>query len=347
MIMSELLVSVIIPCRNEEQFIENCLDTILAQDLPINDFEILIVDGQSNDQTRDLIQKYANNQTNIKVLNNPHKIVPTALNIGIRASRGKFIMRMDAHNRYEKDYISKCLKYSNEYGADNVGGICLTLPGKNSTMGKSIALGSSHPFGVGNAYFRIGLKKPKEVDTVPFGCYKREVFKKVGLFDEDLIRNQDDEFNLRIIKNGGKVLLVPEIVSYYYARDTLKKLWKMYFQYGYFKPLVARKIGSVLTWRQLAPAIFISLLLSSGIFTLFARPFLLIFLFFLISYLVVNLGVSAAIALRKGKKLLLTLPLVFFTLHFSYGLGYLKGILHFILLKKDRNENMRDIPITR
>jgi glycosyltransferase involved in cell wall biosynthesis len=345
--MSEILVSVIIPCRNEENHIESCLDTILAQDFFDNNFEIIIVDGHSDDKTRALIRKYEHNHSNIKVLKNPRKIVPSALNIGIRASMGKYIIRMDAHNRYEQNYISKCIKYLNEYSADNVGGICVTLPGKNNTLGKSIALGSSHPFGVGNAYFRIGLKKPKEVDTVPFGCYKREVFQKIGLFDEDLIRNQDDEFNLRLIKNGGKILLVPEIVSHYYARDTLKKLWRMYYQYGYFKPLVVRKIGSVLTLRQLVPALFISLLFLTGLLSWTARPFLFIFLSMLACYLTVNLGYSAAIAFRKGKKQIFTLPLVFSTLHFSYGLGYLKGLWSFMLWKQDKRIKMNDFPITR
>jgi glycosyltransferase involved in cell wall biosynthesis len=345
--MSEILVSVIIPCRNEAHYIESCLDTVLSQDFNIDHFEILIVDGCSDDKTREIAQKYEKNFPNIKVLNNPRKIVPTALNIGIRASRGKIIMRMDAHNRYEKNYISKCLKYLNDYQADNVGGICLTLPGKESTMAKSIALGCSKPFGVGNAYFRIGLKNPKEVDTVPFGCYKREVFETIGLFDEDLIRNQDDEFNLRLKKMGGKILLVPEIVSYYYVRDSLKKLWKMYYQYGYFKPLVVRKIGAVLTWRQLAPAFFISALISTGLLSLLAKPFLFAFLFLLSGYLSVNLIYSTLLAFKSGKEQILTLPLVFSTLHFSYGLGYFKGIFDFILLKQDKRSKMKDFPITR
>jgi glycosyltransferase involved in cell wall biosynthesis len=344
--MPDILVSVIIPCRNEEKFIEPCLETILTQDYPENEIEIIIVDGMSDDNTREIILDYAKKYPNITILNNNKKIVSTALNIGIRSSHGKIIMRMDAHCKYEHDYISNCIKYLNKYSADNVGGICLTLPGNQSNTGKSIALGISHPFGVGNSHFRIGVKEPKEVDTVPFGCYKREVFQKIGLFDEDLIRNQDDEFNLRLIINGGKIILVPEIISYYYARETLLKLWKMYYQYGYFKPLVARKIGGVLTMRQLIPAIFVFMLVVSGGLSLIAKSVLWIFLFVLISYITVNLSYSIALAYNKGR-MLLTLPLVFFTLHFGYGLGYLKGVLEFILLKKDKRKRIGDMPVTR
>ncbi|GJQ23461.1 MAG: hypothetical protein HBSAPP01_12510 [Candidatus Brocadia sapporoensis] len=207
-------ISIIIPSRNEEKFIDKCLDSIIAQDYSKEKLEILVVDGMSNDKTREFIKGYSKQHRYIKLLDNPGKIVPTAMNTGIRDAHGEIIIRMDAHNIYEKDYVSKCVKYLQEYNVDNVGGIWVTLPGSNTLIAQSIAFALSHPFGVGNAYFRIGSKEPRYVDTVPFGCYKREVFQRIGLFDEDLVRNQDDEFNLRLTKNGGKLLLVPDIVSY-------------------------------------------------------------------------------------------------------------------------------------
>jgi cellulose synthase/poly-beta-1,6-N-acetylglucosamine synthase-like glycosyltransferase len=346
--MNEMpMVSVIIPCRDEAKYIGKCLDSIIASDYPNENLEVLVIDGMSEDGTRKIVESYALKYSFIKLLENSEKITPVALNKGIRAANGQIIMRMDAHNIYERDYISKCVKYLKDYNVDNVGGICITLPGTDRLLSKSIALALSHPFGVGNAYFRIAIKVPKYVDTVPFGCYERGVFNRIGLFDEDLIRNQDDEFNMRLIKNGGKILLVPDIVSYYYARDSLSKLWKMYFQYGYFKPLVAKKIRAILTWRQLIPVFFVSFLIISGILSLIFKPFSLVFFFMIISYLIANIGFTLLIAVGKGFKYLFTLPFIFATLHFSYGLGYLKGIWDFIFFKKHEREKIQDIHLTR
>jgi len=341
------MVSIIIPCRNEEKFIGKCLDSIIENDYPKDKLEVLVMDGISNDDTRAIVQKYCQKYSFIKMIDNQQKIVSTALNVGIQNSKGGIIIRMDAHNVYGKDYILKCVHYLNEYNIDNVGGVCVTLPGSNTVIAESIAFALSHPFGVGNSLFRIGSKEPRYVDTVPFGCYKREVFEKIGFFDEDLIRNQDDEFNLRLIKNGGKILLVPDIVSYYYSRDSLLKLWKMFFQYGYFKPFVAKKVGAIITWRQLIPALFISSLIISGMLSLFFKPLSLVFLFITFSYIITNIGFSLSIALVKGFKYLFILSVVFATLHFSYGLGYLKGILDFVLLKRHEKRKIEDAALTR
>jgi glycosyltransferase involved in cell wall biosynthesis len=346
--MGELpMVSVIIPCRNEEKFIGKCLDSIIANDYPKDKLEVLVMDGMSQDKTKDIIKRYCQEYPFINIIDNEQKIVPTALNIGIQNSKGEVIMRMDAHNIYEKGYISKCVKYLKDYDADNVGGIWITLPGSNGIVAQSIALALSHPFGVGNARYRIGSKEPKYVDTVPFGCYKRTVFEKIGFFDEDLTRNQDDEFNLRLIRNGGKILLAPDIVSYYYARDSLTKLSKMFFQYGYFKPLVAKKVRAILTWRQLMPVLLISSLTISGMLALFFKSFLLVFIFVIFSYLIANIGFSSSISVEKGFKYLFILPVVFGTLHFSYGVGYLKGIWDFIFFKKHKRGKIQDVNLSR
>jgi glycosyltransferase involved in cell wall biosynthesis len=341
------LVSVIIPCRNEAKFISECLNSVAAQDYQKDKIEVLVIDGMSEDGTREVIKNHIMKETGIIMLDNLDRIVPTALNIGVKKAQGDVIIRMDAHSVYEREYISKCVKYLQKFKSDNIGGIWVTKPGSDSLVARSIALALSHPFGAGNAYYRIGTNEPKYVDTVPGGCYKREVFKKIGLFDEDLIRNQDDEFNLRLIKNGGKILLVPEIVSYYYARDSLSKLSKMYFQYGYFKPLVALKIGAVLTWRQLIPFFFVSSLVLSFLLSVIFRPLILIFFFIVLAYLLVNSAFSFSIAIRKGLKYLMMLPAVFSAIHISYGVGYLKGIWDFVILKKYRRKEIADIPLTR
>jgi glycosyltransferase involved in cell wall biosynthesis len=341
------IASIIIPCRNEKRYIAKCLDYIVDNDYPKDKLEVLVIDGISNDGTREIIKKYANSYSFIQLLDNYKKIVPSAMNIGIKKAKGNVIIRMDAHSGYPKDYISKIVLWLIKSDADNVGGIWITLPCTETTNAQAIAYALSSPFGVGNAMFRIGVKEPTFVDTVPYGAYRKEVFEKVGLFDEDMVRNQDDEFNLRLIKNGGKILLVPEIVSYYYPRDSLSKLWRMYYQYGYFKPLVALKVGKVLTWRQFIPAAFISILTISGILAILFKPSGWFFLFLLLMYSLTNIGISSSIAFKKGFKYLLVLSITFATLHFSYGFGYLKGIWEFVILRKNKRNKIKDIPLTR
>jgi len=307
-----------------------------------------MIDGMSEDNTREIIKRYIKKYPFIQLINNSKKIVPTALNIGIRKARGDIIIRIDAHNTYPSNYIEKLILWIRKSKADNVGGIWITKAGAETPIAEAIALALSHPFGVGNPYFRIGTKEPKYVDTVPFGCYKREVFDKIGLFDEDLVRNQDDEFNLRLIKNGGKILLVPDIISHYYARDSIYKLWKMYFQYGYFKPLVAKKVGGVLTWRQIIPSLFISSLILALLLSSFSKFFLWMFLFIFGLYTTVNFSISLIISIKKKDlRLLPFLIASFITLHFSYGFGYLKGIWDFIVFKKHLKKKIKDVPLTR
>lgn len=345
--MKPPVVSVIIPCRDEEKYIRKTLDSILENDFPKEDLEVLVVDGMSSDGTLKIAMEYSRKYPFIKTLKNPNRYQSSALNIGIRNSKSQIIMRMDAHSYYNRDYISRCVDELQNNNVDNVGGICITLPGDDSLISKSIALALSHRFGVGNSYFRVGVRKSRYVDTVPFGCYKREVFQKIGFFDESLVRNQDDELNLRLIKNGGKILLDPEIISYYYARDSLSKLWKMYYQYGYFKPLVALKVKALMTWRQLMPAIFVGSTVALGLSSIIAIQLLLPFLVILLLYSSTNLAVSISHAAKKGWTLIFSLPIVFAAIHFSYGFGYLIGLVDFIILRKHQKKRLRNIPLTR
>ncbi len=324
-------VSVIVPCRNESKFIEKCLDSIIAQDYPKDKLEILVMDGMSEDGTREIIKNYSDKYSFIKLLDNPKKFAPSAMNIGIREAKGDIIIRMDAHNRYEKDYILKCVKYLQEYKLDNVGGICITLSGAETLVARSIALALSHPFGVGNAYFRIGSKEPKEVDTVPFGCYRRDVFERIGLFNENLIRNQDIEFNLRLKRAGGKVLLAPDIVSYYYARPNLKSLFKQNFLNGFWVIYSLRYAKIPFSYRHLVPAVFLlSLLLSLLVTSLYKSA-----IYFLVGilgiYAVLDIISSFSLSLKHGLKYFPYLVVTFPTLHFSYGFGSLWGGIRLIL----------------
>ncbi len=341
-------VTIVIPCRNEERFIENCLDSIIAQDYPKDCLEVLVVDGTSTDKTYEVVDKYAKRHHFIRPLINPRGIVPTALNIGIMAARGDIIMRMDAHCTYGHDYISKCVYYLEAHSeVDNVGGICVTLPGNDTLVAQSIALGMSHPFGVGNSYFRIGTKRQRYVDTVPFGCYRRRVFSRIGLFDEDLVRTQDSEFNARLTKNGCRNLLVPEIVCYYYARPSLKSLWRMQFQYGYFKPLATKKIGTVLAMRHMVPPLFVGTIIFLSMASFVSAVFAELLLVTILVYGIVNVAVSLRIAVAKRLACLLVLPWVFLTMHFAWGLGCMKGIWMFLVVRRGTKGMVPDLPLTR
>ena len=340
-----VLVSIIIPCYNEEKYIQRCLDSIIANDYPTEKMEILVVDGGSSDRTRDIIATNSQRYHFLRLLDNPEQIVPCALNIGLRAARGEIIIRMDSHATYPANYISGLVTWLEKSGADNVGGLWRTLPANDSSIAQAIALGLAHPFGVGNAYYRIGATEPRWVDTVPFGCWKRELFERLGNFDEELIRNQDDEFNHRLLRQGGRILLVPEIVIDYYARDSLAKIWRMYYQYGYFKPLVARKVGGILTIRQLIPAALVLFLIITGSFGIWSQVMRSIFVFLVVCYGAVDLYFSLKVSMDKGVKVGILTGLVFPVLHCSYGLGFLKGVVDFLFFR--RKSDVSRISISR
>ncbi len=344
--MAEHFVSIIAPIYNEANFIEDFLDSILKQDYPSDKMEILLVDGMSNDGTRDKIHDYIKKHSIFRLLDNPHKVVPNALNKGIRNSKGDVVMRLDAHCSYPDNYVSKLVEELFRLDADNVGGIWHTNPAKDTNICHAIAICSSHWFGVGNSAHKIGVNLYKQVDTVPFGCYRREVFDKIGLFDEDLIRNQDDEFNARLINNGGKIFIIPLIIQYT-ARDTLFKMCKMYYQYGLFKPLVNKKLGHPATVRQFFPAFFVTGLILGLIMT--TAYILTQFMFFNVATIIFSLvmlfyfglGISIGVKhskLRKRPLLMIIIPLTFLHIHISYGIGYLKGLWNIIFGKMSKVE---------
>jgi glycosyltransferase involved in cell wall biosynthesis len=326
-------VSIITPCRNEETFIGKCLDSIIANVFPKEKMEILVIDGRSTDRTRGIAEGYAKEHSFIKLMDNPGIIQTLATNIGIRASKGDVIIRMDAHVEYPKDFVSKSVRYLENSGADGVGGIVITKPGDNTPMAEAIALSLSHPFGVGNAHYRIGIKEPKYVDTVPYGCYKREVFNKVGLFNGNLNRTDDIEFNLRLKRAGGKILLVPEIFSYYYARSNLADLVKQNFGNGFWVLYSLRFVKLPFSLRHLVPFFFVSSLLGSFLISFTYQPFIYLLASILGLYFCLNLLVSCKLSLKHGIKYFPFLIITFLTLHISYGLGSLWGMFRLFLHK--------------
>ena len=333
--MSVRKVSIICPTYKEEKFISGCIRSIEAQDYPKEAMEVFFVDGMSSDRTREIIQEAASGTSYIHLLDNPHRTVPYALNIGIREATGEVIIRIDGHCTYPTNYISELVKYLYLLNADNVGGVWNTQPAKNTVICQAIAQASSHPFGVGGSMHKIGSSKIIETDTVPFGCYKREVFEKTGLFDTDLVRNQDDEFNGRLLKLGGKIFLIPQVIINYTARDTISKMCKMYYQYGLYKPLVSKKLGAPATIRQFFPIAFLLWLVLGGIGSFFSPFIMYVYLAVLMLYTFIGVVVGSMSAIRTHQLLLtLVMPYIFLNIHISYGIGYMIGIFNLFINEK-------------
>jgi succinoglycan biosynthesis protein ExoA len=320
-------VTIIMPVRNEASAIVSSLGAIISQDYPAERMEIIIADGQSTDGTRDVVDGIKNKHSNLYLLENPGKIVPTGLNIALRRARGEIIIRVDGHTEIAPDYVRQCIEALRQSGADNVGGK-MTANGIGN-FGKSVVLATSSPFGVGDARFHFSDKE-EFVDTVYLGAWPLRIFNQIGLFDEELVRNQDDEFNYRLRERGGKILLTPMIKSVYTVRGTPRALWRQYYQYGLWKVRVMQKHPKQMRLRQFVPPLFVaSLLVSAGIVS-FSRWGLFILAFIVSTYLFANLFASVGIARRHGWRHLPLLPLTFSILHMSYGLGFLVGLIRFV-----------------
>lgn len=326
--MSKHLLSVIVPIYNEEKYIAKCIESMLEQDYPKEELEIILVDGMSNDCTREIVETYTNKYFYLRMIDNPQRIASCAMNIGIEASKGDTIIRMDAHAEYPSDYFSILVKTLYELdGAENVGGVCVTLPCNETVTAVSIAECLSNKFGMGNSYFRVGAKNVMSVDTVPFGCFRKSLFDKIGLYDADMIRNQDDELNGRIIKNGGKIYLLPDVEIKYFARDKISKVRKMFYQYGLYKPLGNKKLGAPATIRQFFPLLFV-LFLVIGLIASLLFPILFPIYF---GVIVLHLAIGTCEGLKSAQKTnrvacCWIMPYIFLNMHVCYGIGYLKGM---------------------
>ena len=321
------LVSVLLPIRNESGCIEDCLGAILAQDYDPDRMEILIADGMSTDTTRLRIDAFSTShpQAKIRILDNPGKIVPTGLNIALQHARGEVIIRVDGHTIIATDYVRQCVEVLRTSGADNVGGRMDAI-GINR-FGSAVALATSTPFGIGGGRFHFS-EKEEWVDTVYMGAWPRRVFDKIGLFDEELVRDQDDEFNYRLREGGGKILLSPKIRSEYTVRDIPRSLWWQYYQYGFWKVRVLQKHPLQMSVRQYVPFVFVLLVFFSSVLVM--SPALRLWsLFVPLLYAVTNLAASTTTVTKKGWEHLPFLPLVYAILHVSYGLGFLRGLLKF------------------
>lgn len=320
------LISIILPIRNEANFIKKSIESILSQDYPQDQIEILTVDGMSTDKTRKIVQVYQQNHPQIHIIDNPKKIVPTALNLAIRQANGDIIIRIDGHTLIAPDYIRKCVEILRRTGADNVGG-CMTAVG-TTVFGKVVAIATSTPFGVGNSKFHYAQEEV-EADSVYMGAWPRNVFRRIGLFDEELVRDQDDEFNYRVREKGGKIILNPAIKSIYTTRSTPLSLWKQYYQYGYWKVRVLQKHPRQMSLSQFIPPLFVFSLLLSVLLALTTSWEIWLFFIIAISYMITNIASAVVTASKKGWEYLPLLPITFLIIHLSYGFGFLSGLIKF------------------
>ncbi|KMT22609.1 glycosyltransferase family 2 protein [Clostridium cylindrosporum] len=332
-------VSIVIPCRNEENYIEKCVDSMAKQSYGIENIEVLVVDGMSTDRTQEIVNEYSKKVPNVKLVINEKKVAPVAMNLGIKKAKGDIIIIFGAHAYMDKDYVKNSVEKLKDDNIAVVGGRIINLSENDLSEAISLAMGS--PFGVGNALFRYSDKE-ELVDTVAFGAYKREVFDNVGLFDEEFVRNQDDELNFRVSKAGYNMLLSPSIESHYYTRGSLGKLWKQYFQYGFWKVRVIQKHKRPASIRHLIPLIFVSGIIAGTILSIFSKVLMIMFLSVLGLYAALSL-VYAVKACNSKYKYVPRIMLCFLILHLSYGLGFIEGIYTFHISKNyDRiNKNTK------
>lgn len=322
------MLSVIVPIYNEEKYIAKCIDSMLKQDYPKNDLEIILVDGMSEDRTREIATEYIATYPFIRMIENTHRIAPWAMNLGIKEAKGDVIMRLDAHATYEKNYFSALVKALKLYDADNVGAVCRTDVLNKTPKTLAIREILSNKFGVGNSTFRTGITKAQEVKTVPFGCWKRSVFDRYGMYDIRLVRNQDIELNKRIIRGGGKIIIIPDTFCTYLARETYKKLAKNNYGNGKWNILTVyytKELRS-LSIRHFVPLLFVLSFTIPTIVGLIWWPAFCISALALSVYLLVMGGVSAKLAISKKLNFFYLLT-SFIVLHVSYGCGSLMGLL--------------------
>ena len=325
-------VSIIVPCFNEHRTIGSLLQAIYDQTTPRTNLEVIIADGLSTDGTRDVIQDFVSDHPDlsIRLIDNPERIIPVALNRAIEAAEGEVLVRLDAHSIPNQDYIERCLDVLESTGSANVGGLWEIRPSEEGWIARSIALAAGHRLGAGDARYRTG-GEACEVDTIPFGAFKREWVDRVGPFDVTLITNEDYEFNVRLRQAGGVIWFDPTIRSTYFARRDLVSLARQYARYGYWKARMLRRYPESLRWRQALPPLFVLSVIVLSISALFCYPARVLMAVQLALYalLVFFVGVERSLHARDWK-IVVGFPLAIWTMHFAWGGGFLWSILGMI-----------------
>lgn len=325
-------VSIIIPCRNEAGYIESFLSSLFTQDLHGIKMEVLIADGMSDDGTREILDRYRKKHPEIRVIDNPERIVSTGLNAAIKEASGDIIIRMDVHSEYNPDYIRQCVAALKQSGAHNVGGPWRAA-GK-TYLQEAIALAFQSPFSSGGANSH-SIDKEGVVDSVYLGCWRKDMLEKIGMFDEELVRNQDDELNLRLTRSGYRVWQSPKIKSWYYPRASIKALFKQYMQYGYWKVRVIQKHRLPASPRHLVPGGFVFSLIALMALSPFYGPALWFLIGLASLYAFANILATIVTCRKPGlSKFIPVMPFVFAAYHFGYGYGFLRGVVDFVILRK-------------
>lgn len=322
-------ISIIVPCYNEKATIRELLNAIYNQTYPRSKIAVIIADGMSNDGTRQEIKKYQTEHPDlsIRVVDNIHQTIPSGLNQAIKVSTDEYIIRLDAHSAPNSDYVEKCVKALQTGLGDNVGGVWQIRPGSKSWQARAIAASASHPLGVGDARYRIG-GDAQNVETVPFGAYRRSLFERIGFYDEKLLANEDYEFNVRIRQAGGTVWFDPSIRSVYYARPTLTALAAQYWRYGYWKARMLKRYPKTLRWRQLLPPLFVISLVLLGLLSIVYSPVLWILILEsgLYGVILFIAGIQLA-ARRRDVIMVFGVPLAIATMHITWGIAFLWSLL--------------------
>jgi glycosyltransferase involved in cell wall biosynthesis len=322
-------VSIIIPCYNEEATIRLVLEALLQQTFPLEQMEVIIADGMSTDQTRAEIEAFREEHPtlNLRIVDNPKRDIPAALNTAIAAAKGEIVVRLDAHALPYPEYVARSVQGVEEGWGANVGGVWEIQPGGDTWAAEAIAFAAAHPLGVGDAKYRY-TDEAAEVDTVPFGAFKKKLVEEVGGFDESLLTNEDYEFNARVRNAGGKVWLDPDIRAVYYARPALGALAKQYARYGYWKVRMLRRYPKTLRWRQAIPPLFVLSFLVMGVLSVWFPLSRWIWGGEVVLYALALLasGLQAVFVKRKITNIF-GVPLAMMTMHFSWGGAFLWGLI--------------------
>ena len=327
--------AIIIPTLNEEKFISKCLSSVINQSFPFNQMDILVVDGGSKDKTREIVGNFCNQYPNIRLLDNPGRIQSIAFNVGVKNSDAPYVVRLDAHATYNEMYIEKCLEIFSEkaeiIGCDpksigNVGGVWDIHPQNHKLIAETSAVLNQVKFGIGGAAFRVGAKAGF-VDTVPFGCFPRKVIDEIGGMREDLARGEDNEYNSRIHKAGYKVYLNPQIVCNNYSRDTIwanvKQMYANGISIGKLLYIDSDSVGL----RHLVPLVFVLSLIGAMVLGCIYTPLFFLLALGMVAYIIAALCATFAACMKFGWKFCFTLPMMFFLIHVSYGIGTIVGVL--------------------
>lgn len=325
--MNKPFVSVIMPVRNEGAFIEQSLSSVLEQDYPAERMEVIVCDGMSTDQTREIIRSMQRGRDGLHLVDNPGLIAPTALNTAKQHCQGEIIARVDGHCCIAPDYVQRCVDHLQNDGVDGVGGPIETIG--TSPMASVIAAAMSSRFGVGGSAFRVGNTDANIVDTIAFPVYTRDIIERAGPYDEQLVRNQDDEYNYRLRKMGATLMLAGDVRSKYYSRSSFRRLAKQYFQYGLWKVRVLQKHPRQMRARQFAPPVFVGLLFLLSIGAVFSGYAAMMLAGLVALYLLVIVAGGVLTARKEHGFRAVLLPAAFATLHISYGLGFLVGLVRF------------------